>query len=101
MYLAPELIASRTTKAFNTPAKSYILLPETETFGRPNMRNRKLGYTNLGLTGVGLGTRAIVGARRPEQIRETAPAAEIDLSEGDICKIEQIPAEREQRINPI
>jgi len=61
------------------------------------MRTRKLGYTNLELTAVVLGTRAISGARRPRQIKETAPAAEADLSEDDICKIEQLLIEREQK----
>jgi aryl-alcohol dehydrogenase-like predicted oxidoreductase len=33
---------------------------------------------------------AIVGARNPEQIRQTAPAAEIQLSPQDLARIEQI-----------
>jgi aryl-alcohol dehydrogenase-like predicted oxidoreductase len=33
---------------------------------------------------------AIVGARRPDQIEGTAPAAEFDLSEDDLREIENI-----------
>jgi aryl-alcohol dehydrogenase-like predicted oxidoreductase len=33
---------------------------------------------------------AIVGARNPEQIRQTAPAADIQLSPQDLAQIEQI-----------
>jgi aryl-alcohol dehydrogenase-like predicted oxidoreductase len=33
---------------------------------------------------------AIVGARNPEQIRQTAPAAEVQLSPQDLARIEQI-----------
>lgn len=35
-------------------------------------------------------TSAIVGARRPEQIATTAPAAEWDLSDADIAEIEEL-----------
>lgn len=40
------------------------------------MRTRKLGYSDLYLTTFGLGTWAIVGARHPSQIAETAPAGD-------------------------
>jgi aryl-alcohol dehydrogenase-like predicted oxidoreductase len=33
---------------------------------------------------------AIVGARRPDHIQGTAPAAEIELSEADLGEIEEI-----------
>ena len=33
---------------------------------------------------------AIVGARSPEQIRQTAPAADLQLTPSDVAQIEQI-----------
>ncbi|UCC97713.1 MAG: aldo/keto reductase [Phycisphaerales bacterium] len=42
-------------------------------------------------------TAAIAGARRPEQILETAPAADWELSQEDIDQIEQLLAERKTR----
>jgi len=44
-------------------------------------------------------TAAIVGARRPEQIAETAPASDWDLSKEDIEEIEQLLAERQAKLN--
>jgi aryl-alcohol dehydrogenase-like predicted oxidoreductase len=43
-------------------------------------------------------TAAIVGARNPEQIKETAPAADWDLSEKDIEEIERLLAKRELNV---
>jgi len=43
-------------------------------------------------------TAAIVGARKPEQILETAPASDWDLNEEDIEEIEQLLAERLKKI---
>jgi aryl-alcohol dehydrogenase-like predicted oxidoreductase len=43
-------------------------------------------------------TAAIVGARRPEQIQETAPASDWDLSKNDCRKIEQLLAERQAKL---
>ena len=43
-------------------------------------------------------TAAIVGARRPAQIEETAPAGDWSLSEEDIKEIEILLAERQARI---
>jgi aryl-alcohol dehydrogenase-like predicted oxidoreductase len=43
-------------------------------------------------------TAAIVGARRPGQIRETAPAAGWNLSRQDIAEIEKLLAERQVRL---
>jgi aryl-alcohol dehydrogenase-like predicted oxidoreductase len=43
-------------------------------------------------------TAAIVGARRPSQIRETAPAAEWNLSRQDIAEIEKLLAQRERKL---
>ena len=43
-------------------------------------------------------TAAIVGARRPSQIIETAPAADWDLSEKDIEEIERLLAKREAKV---
>ena len=43
-------------------------------------------------------TAAIVGARRPAQIEETAPAGDWNLSEEDIKEIEKLLAERQARI---
>jgi aryl-alcohol dehydrogenase-like predicted oxidoreductase len=42
-------------------------------------------------------TAAIVGARRPEQIVETAPASDWDLSRDDIDEIEQLLGKRQER----
>jgi len=42
-------------------------------------------------------TAAIAGARRPDQIIETAPASDWNLSAGDITEIEQLLAERQVR----
>jgi aryl-alcohol dehydrogenase-like predicted oxidoreductase len=44
-------------------------------------------------------TAAIVGARRPSQITETADASDWDLAEKDIDKIEQLLAERLTKIS--
>ena len=44
-------------------------------------------------------TSAIVGARRPDQIVETALASDWNLSEEDIEKIEQWLAERQAKVN--
>jgi aryl-alcohol dehydrogenase-like predicted oxidoreductase len=44
-------------------------------------------------------TAAIVGARKPEQILETAPASDWDLNEEDIGQIEQLLAERQAKIS--
>ncbi len=44
-------------------------------------------------------TTAIVGARKPEQILETAPASDWDLNEEDIEQIEQLLAERQAKIS--
>jgi aryl-alcohol dehydrogenase-like predicted oxidoreductase len=43
-------------------------------------------------------TAAIVGARRPAQILETAPAADWKLSKKDIKEIEQLLAERQGKL---
>ena len=42
---------------------------------------------------------AIVGARRPQQILETAPASDWNLNKEDIEQIEQLLAERQAKIN--
>jgi aryl-alcohol dehydrogenase-like predicted oxidoreductase len=44
-------------------------------------------------------TAAIVGARRPEQIAETAAASNWALSQEDIEEIEQLLTERQEKIN--
>jgi aryl-alcohol dehydrogenase-like predicted oxidoreductase len=43
-------------------------------------------------------TAAIAGARKPEQILETAPASDWDLSEQDIERIEELLADRQRKI---
>ncbi len=43
-------------------------------------------------------TAAIVGARRPEQIAETAPASDWKLSRDDVGEIELLLAERQRRL---
>jgi len=43
-------------------------------------------------------TAAIVGARRPAQIEETAPAADFELSKEDIEEIEKLLAERQRKL---
>lgn len=43
-------------------------------------------------------TAAIVGARKPEQILETAPASDWDLNEEDIEEIQRLLIEREEKI---
>jgi aryl-alcohol dehydrogenase-like predicted oxidoreductase len=43
-------------------------------------------------------TAAIVGARSPQQIKETAPAADWNLGEKDIEEIEQLLAERDAKL---
>lgn len=43
-------------------------------------------------------TAAIAGARRPDQIIETAPASDWNLSEKDIEEIEQLLAERQAKV---
>jgi aryl-alcohol dehydrogenase-like predicted oxidoreductase len=44
-------------------------------------------------------TAAIVGARRPSQITETAPASDWELSEKDIKQIEQLLNQRQAKLN--
>jgi aryl-alcohol dehydrogenase-like predicted oxidoreductase len=44
-------------------------------------------------------TAAIVGARRPSQIEETAPASDFKLSKEDIEEIEKLLAERQAKIS--
>ncbi|MFZ0034062.1 MAG: aldo/keto reductase [Sedimentisphaerales bacterium] len=44
-------------------------------------------------------TAAIVGARKPEQIAETAPASDWTLAQEDIEEIEQLLAEHQEKIN--
>ncbi len=44
-------------------------------------------------------TAAIAGARRPDQIKETAPASDWNLSQEDIEEIEQLLAERQAKVN--
>lgn len=44
-------------------------------------------------------TAAIVGARKPQQIVETAPAADWELSEKDIKQIERLLTERDAKVN--
>ena len=44
-------------------------------------------------------TAAIIGARKPGQIAETAPAADIDLAPEDIEEIEKLLAEHQAKIN--
>lgn len=44
-------------------------------------------------------TAAIVGARKPTQIKETAPAADWELSEKDVEEIEQLLSERQAKLN--
>jgi len=43
-------------------------------------------------------TAAIVGARRPAQIKETAPASDFKLSKEDIEEIERLLAERQNKL---
>ncbi len=43
-------------------------------------------------------TAAIAGARRPDQIAETAPASDWDLSQQDIEEIERLLAERQAKL---
>ncbi len=44
-------------------------------------------------------TAAIVGARRPRQILETAPASDWNLSKEDIEQIERLLVERQEKLN--
>jgi aryl-alcohol dehydrogenase-like predicted oxidoreductase len=44
-------------------------------------------------------TAAIVGARRPEQVAETAKAGDLELTAEDIEQIEQLLKERQEKIN--
>ncbi|MFA5424681.1 MAG: aldo/keto reductase [Phycisphaerae bacterium] len=44
-------------------------------------------------------TSAIVGARKPSQTKETAPASEIDLPREDIEQIEELLERRQRKIN--
>jgi aryl-alcohol dehydrogenase-like predicted oxidoreductase len=44
-------------------------------------------------------TAAIVGARRPDQVAETAAASDWTLAQEDIEEIEQLLAERQEKIN--
>ncbi len=46
-------------------------------------------------------TSAIVGARKPSQIEDTAPAGDWELSKKDIAEIDKLLAEREKKLNPI
>jgi aryl-alcohol dehydrogenase-like predicted oxidoreductase len=46
-------------------------------------------------------TAAIVGARKPAQIEETAPAADWNLTKNDIAEIELLLAERERKLKPV
>jgi len=46
-------------------------------------------------------TAAIVGARRPAQIIETAPASDWNLSKKDIDQIEKLLAERQTKIESL
>lgn len=43
-------------------------------------------------------TSAIVGARRPDQIEGTAPAADVDLSDADVRDIDELLAWREEAL---
>jgi aryl-alcohol dehydrogenase-like predicted oxidoreductase len=43
-------------------------------------------------------TAAIVGARRPSQIQETAPASDWDLSDADIAEIDALLARRQEEL---
>ncbi len=43
-------------------------------------------------------TAAIVGARRPSQIEETAPAGDWELSQSDIAAIDELLKERERKL---
>ena len=52
------------------------------------MQTRKLGYTDLHLTTVGFGAASIVGARRPSQIEESAPAGDWVLPDDVLAEIE-------------
>jgi len=45
-------------------------------------------------------TAAIVGARRPEQIAETAPASDWNLSKKDIEEIERLLVQRQAKLSP-
>jgi len=45
-------------------------------------------------------TSAIVGARKPSQIEEAAPAGDWELSKKDIAEIDKFLAEREKKLNP-
>jgi aryl-alcohol dehydrogenase-like predicted oxidoreductase len=44
-------------------------------------------------------TAAIVGARRPEQIKETAPAGDWNLSQEDIMEVENLLREHQAKLN--
>ena len=44
-------------------------------------------------------TAAIVGARRPDQITETAKASDIELSSEDINKIQTLLKQRQEKLN--
>ena len=46
-------------------------------------------------------TSAIVGARKPAQIEETAPAGDWELAEPDINEIERLLAERDQKLSQL
>ena len=46
-------------------------------------------------------TAAIVGARRPDQIEETAPAADWVLSDEDVAEIDRLLAEREEKLSTV
>ncbi len=46
-------------------------------------------------------TAAIVGARRPGQIEETAQAADWELSEAEIEAIDELLAEREESLRDV
>jgi len=44
-------------------------------------------------------TAAIVGSRRPEQIKETAPAGDWNLTEDEIEEIETLLTKRQEKLN--
>jgi aryl-alcohol dehydrogenase-like predicted oxidoreductase len=44
-------------------------------------------------------TAAIVGARKPQQIVETSVAMDFEIGESGLGEIEQLLAEREEKIN--
>jgi len=71
------------------------------------MQKRQLGYTDLQLTTVGLGTWAMGGPGSvgwgpqddDEAIAETSAASDFQLSAEDIEEIERLLAERQEKVN--